>query len=100
MSDSETNKKKEGEVKTLLSTAPLARLTGSGSGEFHVVERVVREELGTSMMLTRTNYMEWALFMQARLQAGGLWAAVNTAPTTSAMIGAHCLSSSPTFSRR
>ena len=65
MSDSETEEKKS---KTPSSKAPLARLTGSGSGEYRVVERVVREETGTSMMLTRTNYQEWALVMQVKLQ--------------------------------
>ena len=62
--------------KTPSSKAPLARLTGSGSGEIRVVERVVREEAGTSMMLTRTNYMEWALVMQVKLQVARVWSAV------------------------
>ena len=50
------------------SKAPLARLTGDGSGEYRMVERVVRVESGASMMLTRTNYQEWALVMQVKLQ--------------------------------
>ena len=62
--------------KTPSSKAPLARLTGSGSGEIRVVERVVREEPGASMMLTRTNYMEWALVMQVKLQVARVWSAV------------------------
>ena len=64
--------------KTPTSKAPIARLTGSGSGsgELRVVERVVREESGTSMMLTRTNYQEWALVMQVKLQVARIWTAV------------------------
>ena len=64
--------------KTPTSKAPIARLTGSGSGsgELRVVERVVREESGTSMMLTRTNYMEWALVMQVKLHVARVWSTV------------------------
>ncbi|XP_073357731.1 uncharacterized protein [Aegilops tauschii subsp. strangulata] len=73
MSDTETEEKKS---KTPSSKAPLARLTGSGSGELRVVERVVREETWTSMMLTRTNYQEWALVMQVKLQVARVWCVV------------------------
>ena len=58
MSDSEEEKKNKSGTKTPTSTAPVARLTGSGSGEYRVVEHVVREESGASMMLTRTNPKE------------------------------------------
>ena len=72
MSDSEEEKtSKSGNkspTKTPTSKAPIARLTSSSSGELRVVERVVREESGTAMMLTRTNYQEWALVMQVKLQ--------------------------------
>jgi len=60
--------------KTPTSKAPIARLTGSG--ELRVVEHVVREESGTSMMLTRTNYQEWALVMQVKMQVARVWTTV------------------------
>ena len=72
MSGDESDGKNKGGGKssprTPSSKAPLARLTGDGSGEYRVVERVVREESGASMMLTRTNYQEWAWVMQVKLQ--------------------------------
>ena len=78
MSDSESEKenKKADASKTPPSMASLARLTGSGNGEYRVVECIVREESGTSMMLTRTNYMEWALVMEVKLQVARVWSAV------------------------
>ena len=81
MSDSESEKAKnelKGQTSSPPAQTPLARLTGSDSGEIRVIERVVRETetFVPSMMLTRTNYMEWSLFMQVKLQASGLWGAV------------------------
>ena len=71
MSGDESDRKNKGgnrsPSQTPSSKAPVARLTGSGSGEYRVVERMVREESGASMMLTRTNYQEWALMMQVKL---------------------------------
>jgi hypothetical protein len=72
-SDSEKVKNKGGTKsppKTPLSTAPVALLTGGGSDELRIVERVVRESetSSSSMVLTRTNYMEWSLVMQVKLQ--------------------------------
>ena len=67
MSGDESDGKNKGGARspsqTPSSKAPVARLTGSGSGEIRVVERVVREESGSSLMLTRTIYQEWALLM-------------------------------------
>lgn len=73
MSDNEL-KKKSGEK----GTAPLARLTGGGGGEMRVIERVVweSETSSSTMVLTHTNYMEWALLMQVKLQVAGVWSAV------------------------
>ena len=53
-------------------------MTDGDSGEIRVIERVVRETETSvpSMVLTRTNYIEWSLFMQVKLQASGLWGAV------------------------
>ena len=81
MSDSESGKAKnelKGQTSSPSAQTPLARLTGGDSGEIRVIERVVRETETSvpSMMLTRTNYMEWSLFMQVKLQASGLWGAV------------------------
>ena len=80
MSGDESDGKNKGGGKlsprTPSSKAPLARLTGDGNGEYRVVERVVREESGASMMLTRTNYQEWALVMQVKLQVARVWSAV------------------------
>ncbi|XP_020191690.1 uncharacterized protein [Aegilops tauschii subsp. strangulata] len=82
MLDSEEEEKKKSGTKsppkTPASKAPLARHTGGGSGscELRVVERVMRKESGTSTMLTRTNYMEWALVMQVKLQVARVWSAV------------------------
>ncbi|XBI77325.1 hypothetical protein VPH35_070468 [Triticum aestivum] len=80
MSGDESDGKSKGgarsPTRTPSSKAPVARLTGSGSGDLRVVERVVREESGASMMLTRTNYQEWALVMQVKLQVARVWTAV------------------------
>ena len=75
MFDSESEQeKKKAAAKSSSSGAPVARLTGGGSGEIHIIERVVHESEGSSasMMLTKTNYMEWSLVMQVKLQAKGL----------------------------
>lgn len=66
MSDNEL-KKKSGEK----GTAPLARLTGGGGGEMRVIERVVweSETSSSTMVLTHTNYMEWALLMQVNCKS-------------------------------
>ncbi|XP_073363305.1 uncharacterized protein [Aegilops tauschii subsp. strangulata] len=80
MSGDESDGKSKGGARSPTKTpspkAPLARLTGSGSGEYRVVERVVPEGTGSSMMLTRTNYQEWALLMQVKLQVARVWSAV------------------------
>ena len=34
------------------------------------------ESSSASMMLTKTNYIEWSLLMQVKLQAKGLWTVV------------------------
>src|SRR3954467_6980804 len=82
MSDSEIEKAKKelkGQPSSPSAQTPLPRLTGGDNSEIRVVERVVRETETSvpSMMLTRTNYTEWSLFMQVKLQASGLWGAVN-----------------------
>src|SRR3954465_15525691 len=82
MSDGEIEKAKKdlkGQPSSPSAQTLLPRLTGGDSGEIRVVERVVRETETSvpSMMLTRTNYMEWSLFMQVKLQASGLWGTVN-----------------------
>jgi hypothetical protein len=42
-----------------------------------VVERVVKDVGGGSYpMLTRTNYTEWSLLMKVKLQARGIWDAI------------------------
>lgn len=43
-----------------------------------VIERVVweSETSSSTMVLTHTNYMEWALLMQVKLQVAGVWSAV------------------------
>ncbi|KAK1620807.1 hypothetical protein QYE76_026324 [Lolium multiflorum] len=68
-----------------LRTPPTAQLTdGSGSssgGEVRVVERVVRHNsvvAATPLMLTRTNYSDWALIM--RVQLHGQWEVVERLP--------------------
>jgi hypothetical protein len=67
-----------------LRTPPRAQLTdgsGSSSGEVRVVERVVRHNsvvAATPLMLTRTNYSDWALVM--RVQLHGQWEVVERLP--------------------
>lgn len=63
MSDDEAKKNRDGSKsppKTPPSTVPVARLTDEGSGEIRIVEWVVRESetSPSTMVLTRTNYME------------------------------------------
>ena len=42
-----------------------------------VVERVVKEVGGGNYLtLTRTNYTEWSLLMKVKLQARGIWDAI------------------------
>ena len=99
MSDSESEKAKnelKGQTSSPSAQTPLARLPGGDSGEIRVIERVVHEMETSvpSMMLTRTNYMEWSLFMQVKLQASRLWG------STSARIGAPSPSYSPACRRR
>ena len=75
MSYSESEKeKKKAVAKSPPSEAPVVRLTGGGSGEIRIIKRVVHKSEGSSasMMLTKTNYMEWSLVMQVKLQAKGL----------------------------
>lgn len=64
-------------------TPPKAQLTagdGSGSGELRVVERVVRHgsvvAAAPPLMLSRTNYSDWALVMRVQLQGQGRWEVV------------------------
>ncbi|XP_073362618.1 uncharacterized protein [Aegilops tauschii subsp. strangulata] len=81
MSDDEKKKKavaKAAAGQSPSSGAPVARLTAGGSGELRVIERIVRdtEASSASMMLTRTNYMEWALVMQVKLQVARVWSAL------------------------
>ncbi|XP_071685414.1 uncharacterized protein [Lolium perenne] len=65
-----------------LRTPPRAQLTdgGSGSGgEVRVVERIIRQSSVVSappLMLTRTNYSDWALVMRVKLQRQGRWEVV------------------------
>ena len=60
-------------------------MTGGGTSkkaedEVRVVKRVVHEHDGSSptFVLTRTNYVDWALVMRVQLQAQGLWTVVDT----------------------
>ena len=62
-------------------TPPRAQLTdgsGSSGGALRVVERVVRQSSSMVQvpMLTRTNYSDWALVVQVRLEAQGWWVAI------------------------
>jgi len=64
-------------------TPPKAQLTagdGSGSGELRVVKRVVRHgsvvAAAPPLMLSRTNYSDWALVMRVQLQGQGRWEVV------------------------
>ena len=52
--------------------------SGSGDGELRVVERVVRQSsvVAPPLVLTRTNYSDWALVVQVQLQAQGWWEAI------------------------
>ncbi|XP_071676785.1 uncharacterized protein [Lolium perenne] len=64
-----------------LHTPPRAQLTDGGAGsssggELRVVERVVRQSSVVAtppLMLTRTNYSDWALIMRVQLQGQGRW---------------------------
>ena len=58
-------------------------MTGKGAdekSEVRVVERVIHEHNapGPALVLTRTNYVDWALVMRVQLQAQGLWTVVDT----------------------
>uniref|UniRef100_A0ACD5U5Q9 Uncharacterized protein n=1 Tax=Avena sativa TaxID=4498 RepID=A0ACD5U5Q9_AVESA len=62
-------------------TPPRAQLTdgeGSSGGERRVVERVVRHSfvVAPPLVLTHTNYSDWALVMQVQLQSNGWWMAI------------------------
>jgi hypothetical protein len=64
-------------------TPPRAQLTdgaGSSGGELRVVERVVRQSsvvaASPPLMLTTTNYTDWALVMRVQLQGQGRWEVV------------------------
>jgi hypothetical protein len=64
-------------------TPPRAQLTdgaGSSGGELRVVERVVRQSSVVAalppLMLTTTNYTDWALVMRVQLQGQGRWEVV------------------------
>jgi hypothetical protein len=64
-----------------LRTPPRAQLTdgGGSGGEVRIVERVVRQSSVVAvppLMLTRTNYSDWALVMRVRLQGQGRWEVV------------------------
>ncbi|XP_071678410.1 uncharacterized protein [Lolium perenne] len=68
-----------------LHTPPRAQLTDGGAGssgsggELRVVERVVRQSSVVAtppLMLTRTNYSDWALIMRVQLQGQGRWEVV------------------------
>jgi hypothetical protein len=68
-----------------LHTPPRAQLTDGGAGssgsggELRVVERVVRQSsmvAAPPLMLTRTNYSDWALVMRVQLQGQGRWEVV------------------------
>src|SRR5664279_4558458 len=51
---------------------------GEETGSPRVIrERVVRETGGSWLMLSRTNYPDWALLMQVMLEARQVWVAVN-----------------------
>lgn len=59
-----------------LRTPPRAQLTdgGGSGGELCVVERVVRQSSVVAtlpLMLSRTNYSDWALIMRVQLQGQG-----------------------------
>jgi hypothetical protein len=56
-------------------TPPRAQLTdGSGGGELRVMEAVVAAS--PTLMLTTTNYTDWALVMRVQLQGQGRWEVV------------------------
>ena len=86
-SDKEKAKKKEEEEEAKAEASALgkslARLsTEEGSG-VRVVERIVHGGGGAPpMMLTRTNYSDWAMITKLQLQADELWHVVETGQGT------------------
>ena len=66
-----------GDTKALAEAAATVTEGKKVSGSLLVVQRVVHESGGSWPMLSRTNYVDWALLMQVMLEARQLWVAVN-----------------------
>ena len=84
-------------------SAPLKQLSVSdGTAEVRVVERVIHEHdaPGPALVLTRTNYVDWALVMRVQLQAQGLWTVVDTELGASATTGGRLASSCEMYRQR
>ena len=55
----------------------LAKEEQKAGGSSVVFQQVVRDSGGSWLMLTRSNYADWALLMQVMLEARQVWVAVN-----------------------